>query len=194
MPLTVGFGLRPARMVRPGLPVNWVRRTLRVVEARRVSHPLVSPAQLWPERPPVYWTCVHHDQGGSPVILWSPPTGGRLVMMSHLQPRTVRRARRTGVGNVQQNRATAHPTAVCDRWSIAGGGLSSPVFGVMRIAANRLPEFLPGAGRVSPEDFGHVARVLLCAAAGAENWSRGEANTLAAAGPGLLCRLVRPRD
>ena len=70
-PLPVGFGLRPARLVRPGAAANWVRRTRRVVEARRVYHSPVSPAQLRP----VYRKCGHHDQGGSPVISRSPPTG-----------------------------------------------------------------------------------------------------------------------
>ena len=39
--------------------------------------------------------------------------------------------------------------------------MGSPVFSVIRIAANRLPEFFRGAGRASPEDFAHAASVLL---------------------------------
>ena len=39
--------------------------------------------------------------------------------------------------------------------------MGSPVFSVIRIAANRLPEFFRGAGRASPEDFARAARVLL---------------------------------
>ena len=39
--------------------------------------------------------------------------------------------------------------------------MGSPVFSVIRIAANRLPEFFQRAGRASPEDFAHAARVLL---------------------------------
>ena len=39
--------------------------------------------------------------------------------------------------------------------------MGSPVFSVIRIAANRLPEFFRWAGRASPEDFAHAASVLL---------------------------------
>ena len=73
-----------------GLPSDRGRHTRRVVEARRVSHSPVSPAQLRPERPPVSWTCGHHADAGSPVILLSPPTGVRLVVLPHLQPGTGR--------------------------------------------------------------------------------------------------------
>ena len=39
--------------------------------------------------------------------------------------------------------------------------MGSPVFSVIRIAANRLPEFFRGAERARPEDFAHAASVLL---------------------------------
>ena len=65
------------------------------------------------------------------------------------------------MGNVQQNRTRGAVRAVCDRQSIAGGDLGSPMLSVIRIAANRLPEFFHRAGRASPEDFAHAARVLL---------------------------------
>ena len=69
--------------------------------------------------------------------------------------------------------------------------MGSPVVSVIRIAANRLPEFFQGTALTSRGDFAHDASVLLRA----RKTSRGgEANVLAAVGPGLLGRLARPRD
>ena len=50
---------------------------------------------------------------------------------------------------------------VCDRNPAAGDTPESPVSSVIRIAARRFSQFFRGAGRTSPEDLLHAARVLL---------------------------------
>ena len=50
---------------------------------------------------------------------------------------------------------------VCDRNPAAGDTLESPVPSVIRIAVRRFLQFFRGAGRTSPEDLLHAARVLL---------------------------------
>ena len=66
------------------------------------------------------------------------------------------------MGNVRQGRAKRRDAqAVCDRDSSAEGTLGSALFSVIRIAANRFPQFFLGAGHTSPEDLLHAARVLL---------------------------------
>ena len=50
---------------------------------------------------------------------------------------------------------------VCDRNPAAGDTLGIPVSSVKRIAARRFLQFFRGAGRTSPEDLLHAARVLL---------------------------------
>ena len=65
------------------------------------------------------------------------------------------------------------------------------MFGVIRIAANRLPEFFQGTALTSLGDFAHDASVLLRAR---KTGHGGEVHALAAAGPGLPGRLARPRD
>ena len=66
------------------------------------------------------------------------------------------------MGNVQQSRAGRPDAAtVCERNSIAEGGLRNAVFGVIRMGARGFPGFFRRTERTSPEELLHAARVLL---------------------------------
>ena len=66
------------------------------------------------------------------------------------------------VGSGLRDRAKRRDAqAASGRNSSAEGPLGSPVFRVIRIAANRFSQFFRGAGRTSPEELLHAARVLL---------------------------------
>ena len=74
--------------------------------------------------------------------------------------------RRTALRGKREKRAagscqTARIAVVRGRNPASRDTLGSPLFSVIRIAANRFQEFFRGSGRTSPEELLHAARVLL---------------------------------
>ena len=83
-------------------------------------------------------------------------------MIPHAPFRVRRRNSQESVRNGRRYRVNRREwRVVCDRIPPAGDTLGIPVSSVIRIAMRRFLQFFRGAGRTSPEELLHAARVLL---------------------------------